>query len=99
MSPKRHGGHPHFVLPLDGLERLERIALARPLPGELGAGDEVVGIGQYTVEAMVDGIDVDGHRNSNPARDPRRMFDSRRIVPVDVEQPRTGDLLRRYVSG
>ena len=77
------------------LERAERIAHAGPVRRELGARHQVIDVRQHLVEAVVNGVHV--HGDGDPVA--RAMEAARatagRIVPVDVQQARAGDLLRR----
>ena len=95
MRAERHRGDAHFVLLLDHFERAERIALIGPLHGKLGAGDQVVDVRQHAVEAVIDGVHVHGDGHSGGAGDCGGVLHGGRIVPVDVQQARAGDLLRR----
>src|ERR1019366_2293787 len=86
-----HGGNAHTVLLLDDLEGLEGIGLAGPGGGKLAGRDQVIDIGEDAVEALIDGVDVDGHGDAVTAGDVGGAGDGGGIVAVDVEQAGAGD--------
>ena len=92
MRAERHAPHPHPILFLDGLERLERIAFVGPLDGKLRAGNQVVDVGEHLIEAVIDGIDVDGDRDPSLRAMRGGRCDGGRVVAVDVKQAGAGDL-------
>jgi len=92
MRPQCHGGDLHFVFVLNQRQRTKRIAFTGPLTRKFGARDQIVDRPQHAVEAVVNRVDI--HRDGNPVttRDFRRLPDRRRIVRVDVQHPRAGNL-------
>src|SRR5689334_4946183 len=93
IAPESYRGDAHFVFVLDALERAERIALAGPARGKFGAADQVIHAAEDLIEAGVNIIDIHAHRNSVLAGDAGSAGNGRRVVSVDVEHPRAGDLL------
>ena len=91
---ERHSGQFHAEPGVKGFERVEGIFKASPVAGEFGAGDEVIDMRQDMLEAGVDGIDINGYRNTVRAGDLSGAGHGRSIVAVYVKQARASDLVR-----
>ena len=65
-----------------------------PLHGKLGAGHQIIHVGQHAIEAVIDGVDVHRHRDAVPARDLGGARHRRRIVGVDMQQARAHNFFR-----
>src|ERR1019366_3917577 len=92
------------VLLLDGLEGFEGIGLAGPGGGEFAGRDQVIDIGEHAVEALINGIDIDGHGDAVAAGDLGGAGDGGGIVAVDVKQAGAedhvvGDFLWEHLEG
>ncbi len=74
-------------------EGVEGIVTPSPLRGKLRARDQVIDQREHPLETGVDGVDIHGYRDCRAASDPRRLSDGRGIVPVDVQQPCSGNLI------
>src|ERR1019366_4680138 len=62
-----------------------------PGGGKLAGGHQVIDIGEDAVEALIDGIDIDGDGDAVAAGDFGGAGDGGGIVAVDVEQTGAGD--------
>src|ERR1019366_10233919 len=80
----------HAVLVRDGFERLEGIGLASPRGGKFAGRDQVIDIWEDAVEALIDGVDVEGHGDAVAAGDVGGAGDGGGIVAVDVKQAGAG---------
>ena len=91
VGSQGHGGDADAVLFLDGFEGFEGIGFAGPGGGKFAGGDEVIDVGEDAVEALIDGIDVDGDGDAVAAGDFGGAGDGGGIVAVDVEDAGAGD--------
>src|SRR5579863_8489747 len=99
VRPQCHGGDTHLRLSLNRGQGGEGIFDTRPAGGKFSARYQIVNLRQDAFETGIDGIDVNSDRDAVGAGDSRGVLNRRRIVAVNVQETRTGDLIGRDLRG
>jgi hypothetical protein len=86
VGAEGHGGDAHFVGFLKQGEGLDGVGFAGPPFGEFAGGDQIIDVWQDVLEALVDGVHIDGDGDVVAAGDAGGVGDGGGVVAVDVEE-------------